>query len=109
MTIAFIDIVNARLDAIAYKRVVDALGKSAGTTHRGRLKALLAEHALASGFDAAELRGRGRTADISRARQAFMLAAHEAGFSLSAIGRFLGRDHTSVRFGIAAAKKRAGK
>lgn len=48
------------------------------------------------------LTGVGRTAGISAARQvAFALAYELTGQSLPAIGRFFGRDHTTVLYGVA--------
>ncbi len=47
-----------------------------------------------------------RIQQISRPRQAAMLLARETGNSLSHIARVLSVDHTSVMYGIEAAKKR---
>lgn len=54
----------------------------------------------------ADLLGKDRAARLVRPRQLFMLRAAEAGFSTMRIGRFLGRDHTTVMHGIRAARAR---
>lgn len=56
-----------------------------------------------------QLTGATRTHDIAHLRQDFMLEAYDMGFNVSSIGRFLGRDHTTVLYGINRAKlKRDG-
>lgn len=46
----------------------------------------------------------------TRARQEFMWRAYQTGqFSLPTIGRFLGRDHTTVLWGVRAHQRRLGK
>lgn len=47
-----------------------------------------------------DLKGKARRQPLSRARQLFMFRAKSAGFSQSAIARFLGVDHTSVIHGV---------
>jgi chromosomal replication initiation ATPase DnaA len=53
--------------------------------------------------------GRSRLPDVSAARQAlyYALRYRSRPMSLSAIGRLLGRDHSTVIAGIAAAERRA--
>lgn len=53
-----------------------------------------------------QLTGNTRTHEVAHLRQDFMLEAHEAGFTISSIGRFLHRDHTTVLYGIERAKLR---
>lgn len=48
------------------------------------------------------LRGRSREQAIVQIRHLAMYAAHERGASLSQIGRYLGRDHTTVLHGVRA-------
>lgn len=60
------------------------------------MDAILYRVAWETGVPVDLIRGDRRTAKIARARQTFMRDAHEAGKSYSAIGRFLGRDHSTV-------------
>lgn len=50
--------------------------------------------------------GKGRTREDTLPRQEFMLRANEAGFSLPMIGQYLSRDHTTVLYGVRAARAR---
>lgn len=52
------------------------------------------------GFTRAELLGPRGPAPLSRARQWVMAELRAAGWSLPRIGRFLGRDHTTVLHGL---------
>ena len=53
------------------------------------------------GVDAADVRGSGRGRRLVEPRQvAFWLSALHGENSLKAIGRFYGRDHTTVRHGV---------
>lgn len=53
------------------------------------------------------LMGESRIADVVERRQAFGWIAHrELGVSLTRIGRWLGRDHSTIHHGIAATHKR---
>ena len=56
-----------------------------------------------------DLKGRSRKQKLSWARQEFMALAHASGkLSMPQIGQFLGRDHTTVLWGIRAHKRRVG-
>ncbi len=59
-----------------------------------------------TGFSVAEIRGMSRFRPLSRARQTAMWRASQAGLSLTQIGNFLSRDHTSVLYGIRAVENR---
>lgn len=72
-----------------------------------RMADITAAVAVLHGLTADDLRGRSSTQRIARPRQEAMLIMREAGYSLSRIARFFGRDHTTVMHGIAAAKARA--
>jgi chromosomal replication initiation ATPase DnaA len=66
--------------------------------------------AQARGVTVRELYGSSRVGRVARARQAAMLALHQTGrYSLSEIGRLLGRHHTSVMHGVKAAARRAAR
>jgi len=108
MTLSLHDIARARLDAISYRRMQSDLRADALRRRQGQpLWNLCARHAYAAGFTVEEFQGRGRTQDIAHPRQDFMTAAHDKGFSVSQIGRFLSRDHTTILYGIRAARFRA--
>jgi len=61
---------------------------------------IIAEVAEECGISPATILGRDKTAPIARARQIVMFEARKAGFSLTQIGRVLGRDHTTILAGI---------
>ena len=71
-----------------------------------RLLALAIHRARQNGVSLDDLQGPSRVRAISWPRQDFMLAARELGFSLTEIGRFLNRDHTTILKGVRAAEKR---
>lgn len=73
---------------------------------RGMIE-IAASVAADNGLTLAELRGDIRAFEVSRPRQYAMKLMADAGHSQSAIGRFFGRDHTTVMHGIRAAKARA--
>ena len=103
MKVSFMDIVNARLDAVAYERVTQAVE----ARYRGRMPAIMDEVCLRRGVTREQIKNKARGPKAwSDARQEFMLEAHRAGFSMPQIGRFIGRDHSSVHHGIHAAAKR---
>jgi chromosomal replication initiation ATPase DnaA len=107
MTLALFDIVNARLDAIAYQRVQDSLRHVEENKRTDRLIKLCVEHASQRGFSVRQYFDKGRTHELSKARQDFMDAAYSAGFTLTEIAKVLGgRDHTTILHGIRAARKR---
>lgn len=59
------------------------------------------------GVTVAELKGRGRTQHVITARFEFMTAARrETDKSTVVIGRFLGRDHTTILSGLKAYERR---
>lgn len=58
-------------------------------------------------LDPDELKSPSRVQGLAKARQAFMLEAYETGrFSTFTIGELLGRDHSTVVYGIAQARRR---
>lgn len=71
--------------------------------HMAEISAMVAAD---NGLTVAELCGPGRAWDIVRPRQYAMMLMADAGHSQVAIGRFLGRDHTTVMHGIRAARAR---
>ena len=77
---------------------------------RRRMFNMAAFMANANGLTVDDFTGPERARHVSWPRQEFMLAAHEAGYSMPQIGRFLGsRDHTTILHGIRAARKRRGE
>lgn len=74
--------------------------------YKRRMAEIAAAVAFANDLTLAELKSDGRTQKISWPRQDAMLAMQEAQFSLSQIGRFFKRDHTTVLHGVRAAKLR---
>lgn len=68
---------------------------------------LIAEYvAREHGVAIADILSDSRIRRVTRARQEVMRRAVEAGFSLGRVGRFLGRDHTTVLHGVNAARAR---
>jgi hypothetical protein len=75
----------------------------------GRLQLLVRCAAELSGQPERALMGRARTAPIARVRQAlYWLLRHRAQRSLSEIGNFFDRDHTTVLHGLRAHEARVG-
>lgn len=67
----------------------------------------LVEHAAKkTGVPVEEIQGNSRVRRIAWTRQSVYYAARMEGISLTEIGDFFGRDHTSVLHGIRAVKKR---
>ena len=68
------------------------------------LSAVAEEH----GVSVRELKSVNQSRRISDVRRVFMAEAYDTGrFSMTQIGRFLGRDHTTVSTGIAAVRGQA--
>lgn len=59
------------------------------------------------GITLSQMVGPSRDARAAHARQDAMLAAYEAGYSMSSIGRAFNRHHTTVLHGIRRARERA--
>lgn len=74
-----------------------------GLRHMAEIAAAVAAD---NGLTMAEMRGPSRAFEVAHPRQFAMMLMADAGHSQSAIGRFLGRDHTTVCTGIRAARAR---
>jgi hypothetical protein len=70
------------------------------------MRDILAEVCAEYGITPEEIKGPGRKRYHAVPRQEFMLRCHETGRSLPEIGRFLGRDHTTVLHGCRVARER---
>ena len=70
------------------------------------LREVIQEVADEHGLMVEDFQGKKRYRRVAWPRQEAMAAAHRAGFSLHEIGKFLGRDHTTVLAGIRAHKDR---
>lgn len=66
----------------------------------GVIAEIIAEAARAFGVTELQIVGQSVRRDIAAARAAVYYAAHQNGYTLSAIGRALHRDHTTVLSGI---------
>ena len=64
------------------------------------LRQIVDDVAEATGVSASAILGESRVRRITRARQIVRIVAHRQGLSLTEIGQFLRRDHTSVMHGI---------
>jgi hypothetical protein len=64
------------------------------------VETVLVEVAAESGVSVDELLGRSRQKYVVWARQRAMLRLRKGGWSLPAIGRVFGRDHTTVLYGV---------
>lgn len=69
------------------------------------LASLTERAARLSGVDAADLRGRSREKPVASTRAAIFRAARASGKSLSEIGRYFCRDHTTVMYGVRRSKQ----
>jgi chromosomal replication initiation ATPase DnaA len=98
------DLARASLRTLWISQAVDEIAVT--STSRRRMFHLAARIAAHYGLTVDDFRSPIRRRPIAWPRQEFMLAAHEAGFSMPQIGRFLGRDHTTILHGIRAARKR---
>jgi chromosomal replication initiation ATPase DnaA len=74
--------------------------------YRRRMFVMAAEIASVYGLTVEDFKSPCRKRGVVWPRQEFMLAAQREGFSLPQIGRFLNRDHTTILWGIAQAKRR---
>lgn len=95
------------LDAARRDRAL-AIGRAAGGIVAGRSRFVMLAHevARATGVDPKDILSSSRRQPAAHARQALFLLAHEAGMGASAIGRYAGRDHSTVLSGIKAARAR---
>lgn len=89
--------------------------KEIGLIHGGHLRVepgrmqlaqIAADVAADNGLTLAELQSSNREFAISHARQYAMMLMFDAEFSTPQIGRFFGRDHSTVAHGIKAARER---
>lgn len=76
--------------------------------HGGRLRELARQVGEARGITVPVILGRCRLGPVVMARQEVMYLAECEGLALSQIARAMGRDHSTIRSGIAAHKRRAG-
>lgn len=80
--------------------------RSCDARFRPTMDMIASQFALIHGVSRSALLGRQRVRPIVHARQAAWAAMREAGFSSVEIGRFVGRDHTTVLQGVAAHQAR---
>lgn len=74
---------------------------------RGQMYDICRAVAFENFVTVAQLRSASRKREIAWPRQEAMARMMDAGFTAGQIGRFLGRDHTTVSEGAKAARKRA--
>ena len=75
---------------------------------RAKILALTAEAAVISGVDMTDILGRSQTAGPVTARQWVYYEANQSGIPFAAIGRIMGRDHTTIMSGAAKEANRRG-
>jgi hypothetical protein len=85
------------------RELVELAANSAAT---GQMSKIAAEIAASYGVTVSELREPDKHGDMVRPRQHVMFALRQAGYSMTRIGKFLNRDHTTVMYG---AKAHAGR
>lgn len=74
-------------------------------SHSSNVDDILLNVAIRSGFSRDQILGPSRNRDVSKARRAFYMRAHEeTGASLALLGRMTGRTHVSVLRGIDQAR-----
>jgi len=101
---ALIDIVKARADVLTYHRVKETVESLDRKTMRGIAIRVAAKHNLPM----PEIFSKNRRHFVSQVRQEVMWECRAKGYSLGQIGRFLGRDHTTIIHGIRAHEARMG-
>lgn len=74
--------------------------------HKGTVAKIVDAVSEQTGIPARLILSPRKDAPIARARQIVMYEARQHGLSLTQIGNAMGRDHTTIRHGIAAEKKR---
>lgn len=74
--------------------------------HLLAMQRILTEVTMRTGIPYADMHSQTKTAVVSEARQQAMYLMHEAGKSYAQIGRFFGRDHTTVAHGVKAHERR---
>jgi len=72
------------------------------------LKSIAETVARHTSMTAADLRGRSRTKVITRARMMFYVVAFDYGYSMSDIGDYMGRDHSTVITGARTLRAKWG-
>lgn len=75
----------------------------------GRINAIVHAVAAETEVPVRDILGQTRVTRATHARQMVMYIARREGFSLSAIGRVLNRDHSSVAHGVKMEKARRGE
>lgn len=68
------------------------------STPNWRVDEIVRRTAISYGLSVEDLLGRSRSKMIVRARKEAMKAVYELGFSYPEVGRFFGRDHTTVMY-----------
>lgn len=111
----------ARIASLALKLLHDSAGSivvrdvcaniirklPGGVSPRDRLLDIVSTVAAKHDVSLSEVMGRSRLQRFIFARQdAYWALRHEAGLSFPQIGRFFGRDHTTIIYGISAHEKR---
>lgn len=66
------------------------------------MRRIAIEVALEHRISFTKLTGRSRCSDLAHPRQEAMFRMRQVGFTQSQIGRFFGRDHSTVRHGVRA-------
>ena len=72
-----------------------------------KMKQIAIDVAVANSLTLDEIKSRNRTASFSHPRQEAMRQQRAQGYSLTQIGMFWGRDHTTILHGVRAAEARA--
>ena len=96
----------ARTFDVAEPRLLPRADIAAIRDRNNRLFFMAAWIANTHGLTVDRFKARDRHREVAWPRQEVMLAAHRAGYSMPQIGRFLGRDHTTVLHGIRQAEAR---
>lgn len=84
------------------REIADMFATGSGDVPPGELQALREFVAEATGIPYRLLTSRLRTSEVSKARHIVYWLLKRRGYSLVRIGRAMGRDHTTVRYGIRA-------
>jgi chromosomal replication initiation ATPase DnaA len=98
----------ARSFDVAEPRILPIAHIAAIRNRDNRMFIMAAWIAHKNGLTVDHFKAHDRHRPVAWPRQEFMLAAHEAGYSMPEIGRFLNRDHTTILHGIRQARARRG-
>ena len=89
-----------RVNPVIPQKAVDAVKFYGHKPRKGFMGTVVLEVSERTGITTKQIMGRSREKNIARARQLAMWGARQKGISFPEIGRFFGRDHTTVMHNV---------